>query len=51
MLSSYTDKFCDLKDIKIRCAGRKNFVELKLILPEDIPISEGLKLFQMLKKY
>lgn len=50
MLSSYTDKFCDFRDIKTRCAGRKHFVELKLVLPYDTPISEGHKIISDIEK-
>ncbi|OGV18779.1 MAG: hypothetical protein A2X47_01145 [Lentisphaerae bacterium GWF2_38_69] len=50
MLSSYTDKFCDFKDIKTRCAGRKHFVEFKLVMPHDIPIAAGHKIISDIEK-
>lgn len=49
-LGFHTNRFCDFKDIKTRSAGRKNFIELKLVLPEDIPIKEGHKIVSDIEK-
>ena len=40
-LGLHAAKFCDFKDIRTRSAGRKNFIELKLILPAQVSIQEG----------
>jgi len=50
MLGSYSNKFCDFKDIKTRSAGRKNFVELTLVLSEDTVIKEGYKVVSDVEK-
>ncbi|MBU1727019.1 MAG: cation diffusion facilitator family transporter [Candidatus Omnitrophica bacterium] len=50
LLGKYSHKYCDFRDLKSRSAGRKKFVELKLILPEDIPFKEGHALAIALEK-
>lgn len=50
MLSSYCNKFCDFKDIKTRSAGRKQFVEFKLVLHQDTAIAEGHKIISDIEK-
>ncbi len=49
-LGSYAGKFCDFKDIKTRSAGRKNFVELKLVLNDNLSIKEGYKIVSNVEK-
>lgn len=49
-LGFHAGKFCEFKDIKTRSAGRNNFIELKLVLPENIPIKEGHKIVSDVEK-
>jgi cation diffusion facilitator family transporter len=49
-LGHHAGRFCDFRDIKTRSAGRKKFIELKLVLPDDIPIKEGHKVISDVEK-
>jgi cation diffusion facilitator family transporter len=40
-LTKYMKDFCEFKDLKTRSAGRNKFVELKIVLPENIIFKEG----------
>ena len=40
-LAQNTDYYCNFQDIKTRSAGRKKFIEVKLILPQEMPISRA----------
>lgn len=36
-LAQYADHYCNFKDLKTRTAGHKKFIEVKLIMPKDMP--------------
>lgn len=40
-LSRHMDKYCEFRDLKSRTAGRNKFVELKLVVPENISLKRG----------
>lgn len=40
-LAEHMDKYCEFDAIKTRHAGRKKFIELKVILPKDLSFEEG----------
>ena len=40
-LGKFVDKYCEFKDLKTRTSGRHRFIELCLIVPDDISIREG----------
>lgn len=48
-LSKYIDKYCEFRDLKTRVSGRKKFVQLKLVVPEDISFKEGNKRIRVLE--
>ncbi len=35
-LARHADHYCNFKDIKTRAAGRKKFIEMKVVLPKDM---------------
>lgn len=41
VLCRHFDRFCAFADLRTRSAGRKQFVEVKLVLPEHIPFRHG----------
>ncbi|MFA5146703.1 MAG: cation diffusion facilitator family transporter [Candidatus Omnitrophota bacterium] len=38
-LARHADLYCNFKDLKTRTAGHKKFIEVKIILPKDMPFS------------
>jgi cation diffusion facilitator family transporter len=44
VLSKHFHNYCDFKDLRTRSAGRKKFIELKLVLPEHINFKNGHKI-------
>jgi len=40
-LAEHMDKYCEFSAVRTRHAGRKKFIELKVILPKDISFEEG----------
>lgn len=40
-LARHSEKYCDFGGLKSRVAGRKKFIELEIILPEDIHFRKG----------
>lgn len=40
-LGKYIDKYCEFKDLKTRTSGRNRFVELCLVVPDDISVQKG----------
>jgi len=48
-LGRHIDRFCEFRDLKTRTAGRKKFVEFKLIVPEDIPFKKGHEIVSLLE--
>lgn len=49
-LVRHYDKFCEFKELKTRTAGRKKFVEFKLIIHEDIPLKKGFQIVSHLER-
>lgn len=49
-LAVYMDRFCEFKDLRTRTAGRKKFVEFKLVVPEDISFRRGHELCNALER-
>lgn len=43
-LAKYSDYYCEFKDIKTRSAGHKKFIEMKLIMPQDMPFIKAHKI-------
>ena len=43
------DKYCEFKDIKSRVAGRKKFVEFKLVIPGEISVKDGYCMVKQLE--
>lgn len=43
-LAKYMDLCCEFRDIRSRSAGRKSFVEVKLVLPKQMPFSDAYRL-------
>jgi len=41
VLAKHIDSYCDLRDIKTRTAGRKQFVDLHLIMPEHSSLKDA----------
>ncbi len=50
VLSRHFDRYCEFTDLRTRSAGRRRFVEVKLILPEHIPFREGHRVAQEMEK-
>ncbi|HPS20486.1 MAG TPA: cation diffusion facilitator family transporter [Candidatus Omnitrophota bacterium] len=40
-LGAYADSYCNFKDLKTRQAGHKKFIEVTIILPEDMPFQKA----------
>jgi len=49
-LSAHMSRYCEFKDIKSRTAGRKKFVECKIIVPESISLKKGYEIVRLLEK-
>ena len=43
-LGKYLDRCCEFRGVRSRSSGRKNFVELKLVLPKDMPFPDAYNL-------
>jgi len=41
ILAKHIDSYCNLKDIRTRTAGRKQFIDLHMIMPEHIPLKDA----------
>ncbi|MFA6281145.1 MAG: cation diffusion facilitator family transporter [Candidatus Omnitrophota bacterium] len=48
-LAMHVDKYCEFKDLKTRTAGRKKFVELKIILPQVLSFKKGYEVAAFLE--
>jgi len=48
-LAMYVDRYCEFKDLKTRTAGRKKFVELKIILPRFLSFQKGHEIASFLE--
>jgi len=40
-LGQYLDYFCSFRDIKTRTSGHKKFIEIKIIMPKDMPFAKA----------
>lgn len=40
-LAQYADYYCNFKDIKTRNAGHKKFIEIRLVMPKDMPFARA----------
>lgn len=49
-MGKYVDHFCGFKDLRTRSAGRKKFIEFKLVVPEDISFKKGHEVVSLLEK-
>ena len=49
-LGGHLDEFCEFRGLRSRVAGRKKFVEFKLIVPEDIPFLKGYKTVERIEQ-
>ena len=49
-LTKHIDKYCEFKELKTRTAGRKKFIEFKIVVPEDISFKEGHEIVSFLEK-
>ncbi len=49
-LTRHIDQYCEFRDLKTRTAGRKKFVECKLVVPEEIPFKKGHKVVHLIEK-
>lgn len=43
-LSKYLDRCCEFREVRSRSSGRRNFVELKLVLPRGLPFADAHRL-------
>jgi divalent metal cation (Fe/Co/Zn/Cd) transporter len=48
-LAMYVDKYCEFKDLKTRTAGRKKFVEFKIVLPRFLAFQKGYEIASFLE--
>jgi len=48
-LNKHIDKYCEFRDLKTRTAGRKKFIEFKIIVPEDISFKKGHEIVSALE--
>jgi cation diffusion facilitator family transporter len=49
-LGRHIDRFCEFRDLKTRVAGRKKFIEFKLVVPEDISFKKGHETVSLLEE-
>lgn len=49
-LGKYLGQCCEFRDVRSRSAGRKNFVELKLILPRTLPFAEAHRVAESVER-
>lgn len=49
-LAQYADYYCNFKNVKTRTAGHKKFIEMKIIMPKDMPFSRAHKIVSMIEK-
>lgn len=49
-LAKHFDRYCDFKNIRTRSAGRKQFVDLDLIMPEHITVKTACQITTALKQ-
>lgn len=49
-LAQHSDYFCNFKDIKTRTAGHKKFIEMKIVMPKDMPFAKAHKIVADIEK-
>lgn len=49
-LSRFSERYCEFKDLRTRSSGRHRFIEMKLIMPDELSLREGHESSQTLKK-
>jgi divalent metal cation (Fe/Co/Zn/Cd) transporter len=49
-LAHHFDHYCDFKNIRTRSAGRKQFVDIHLVMPDHISIKHAHRIVEVLKK-
>ena len=49
-LARHADYYCNFKDIKTRTAGHKKFVEMKIIMPKDMPLFMAHEIVSKIEK-
>lgn len=48
-LASHYDRYCDFKNIRTRSAGRKNFVDIHLVMPDHISVKKSHQITSALR--
>ncbi|MFO7568740.1 MAG: cation transporter dimerization domain-containing protein [Smithellaceae bacterium] len=49
-LARHFDRYCDFKQIRTRSAGRKQFVDIHLVMPEHISVKHAHQITRALKQ-
>jgi len=49
-LASHYDRYCDFKDIRTRSAGRKQFVDIHLVMPDHLSIKQAHQITTAVKR-
>lgn len=49
-LAQHADQYCMFKDIKTRTAGHKKFVEMKLVMPQDMPFAQAYEVVSRIER-
>jgi len=49
-LAQHAECYCNFKDLKTRTAGHKKFIELKLIMPKDMPFSKAYEIVSRIER-
>lgn len=49
-LARHHDRYCDFKNIKTRSAGKKNFIDLHLVMPEHLSVKKAHHIAAALKR-
>ena len=48
-LSKHIEKYCEFEDLRTRIAGRKKFIEFKIILPSHLSFEDGHRIVTVLE--
>jgi len=49
-LAQHSDCYCNFKDLKTRTAGHKKFIEVKIVMPKDMPFSHAHRVVSKIEK-
>jgi len=49
-LAQHAESYCNFKDLKTRNAGHKKFIEVKIIMPKDMPFSRAYGIVSGIEK-